>query len=234
MFMLAALALVQAASAPAVSQGESSEDLSAMPTPELAATLLPPPLASRVVRHEISPAGTSGGAPVQVRFYTRHRSMPDGFCERDLYEVSTAPNPPIIESADIRLGRCPRGGTPSFTRVNANANLHVAQGKAALRWLRDAVDSARTRRPLAFDISCVAGAEPRLCAQGGRKALASLPIADVASVDGAFTCRTSETRFTLRHHDMRAGKTPGAWDVRLARGTARPRLTLTWIEPPRS
>lgn len=234
MFMLAALASLQAASAPAVSQEPSSEGASAMSTPELAARLLPPPLASRVVRHEISPPETNGVATTQVRFYTRHRSMPDGFCERDLYEVSTAPNSPVIESADIRLGRCPRAGTPSFTRVNANANLHVAQGKAALRWLGDAIDSARTGEPLAFDISCMADAQPSLCADGGRKALASVAIADVARVDGAFTCRTSETSFALRHHAMRAGKATGAWDVRLARGTTRPRLTLTWIQPSRS
>lgn len=223
-FMLAALALLQAASAPAVSQDTSSEGLSAMSTPELATRLLPPPLAARVVRHEISRPETSGGASAQVRFYTRPRSMPDGFCERDLYDISTTPNSPVIERADIRLGRCPRAGAPSFARVNANEQLHVAQGKAALRWLGDAIDSARTRKPLAFDISCVADAQPSLCADGGRKALASLPIADVASVDGAFTCRTSETRFTLR-------RSSGAWDVRLARGTARPHLTLTWVEP---
>jgi hypothetical protein len=220
MFMLAALAFLQAASPPAVS--------TAMSTPELAAGLLPPPLASRVVRHEISPAETNG-APARVRFYTRYRSMPDGFCERDLYDVATTPNSPIVESADIRLGRCPRAGVPSFTRVNSNANLHVAQGKAALRWLGDAIDSARTREPLAFDVSCAADAQPRLCADGGRKALASVAIADVASVDGAFTCRTSETSFALRHRALGAGKTSGAWDVRLARGTKRPRLTLTWV-----
>ena len=234
MFMLAALAFLQAASAPAVSQDASNVGLSAMSTPELAARLLPPPLERRVVRHEFSPAETNGGAPAQVRFYTRPRSTPDGFCERDLYEVSTTPNSPIIESADIRLGRCPRAGAPSFTRVNANANLHVAQGKAALRWLGNAIDSAGTREPLAFDVSCMADEEPSLCADGGRKALASVEIADVASVDGSFTCRTSETSFALRHHAMRAGKTSGAWGVRLARGTTRPRLTLTWIEPQRS
>lgn len=227
MFILAALAF-QAASASAVPQEASGEGLSAMSTPELAARLLPPPLASRVVRYEISPAETNG-APERVKFYTRHRSMPDGFCERDLYEVSNTPNSPVIESADISLGRCPRSGAPIFARVNANENLHVAQGKAALRWLDDAIDSARTRKPLPFDVSCVADAQPSLCADGGRKALASLPIADVASVDGAFTCRTSETSFTLRHNAIQAGRTSGAWDVRLARGTKRPRLTLTWI-----
>lgn len=229
MFMLAALALLQAASPSAVSQEARGEALDAMSTSELAAKLLPPPLASRVVRYEVSPVETNGGAPTQVRFYTRYRSMPDGFCERDLYEVSTTPNSPIAESADIRLGRCPRAGVPTFTRVNSNANLHVAQGKAALRWLDDAINSARTRKPLLFDVSCVADAQPSLCADGGRKALTSLPIADVASVDGAFTCRTSETSFTLRHNAIQAGKTSGAWDVRLARGTKRPRLTLTWI-----
>lgn len=234
MFMLTALAFLQAASPPAVSQQQSDEALTAMSTPELAARLLPPPLASRVVRHEISPPDTKGSASARVRFYTRHRSMPDGFCERDLYDVSTTPNSPVIESADIRLGRCPRSGALSFTRVNANANLHVAQGKAALRWLGDAIESARTREPLSFDVTCVAEVQPSLCARGGRKALASVAVADVASVDGAFTCRTSETSFALRPHAIQAGKISGAWDVRLARGTKRPRLTLTWTEPPRS
>ncbi|HYX45684.1 MAG TPA: hypothetical protein VE820_02510, partial [Sphingomicrobium sp.] len=100
-----------------------------MSTPELAAKLLPQPVAERVVRHEVSPKG--------VTFFTRQRSMPDGFCERDLYYVSAGPTRTVTESADIQLGRCARSVRTDFIHVSPNPHLHVAQAKAAVRWLSD-------------------------------------------------------------------------------------------------
>jgi hypothetical protein len=218
MFVLGALALLQAASPPAVADQSSSEAWGAMSTPELAAELLPPPVAASVVRHEVTPQG--------VTFFTRARSMPDGFCERDLYSVSAGPTRTMTESADIRLGRCERSGATDFIHVTANPQLHVAQAKAAIRWLSNAIAAARAKGRLAFDVSCVSEGRPGLCANGGRKAVARLAIADLSSVDGAFTCQTSETEFAPRQASP-------AWDVRLARGAGRPRLTLTMM-PPRS
>ncbi|HYX45784.1 MAG TPA: hypothetical protein VE820_03015, partial [Sphingomicrobium sp.] len=78
------------------------------------------------------------------------------------------------------------------------------------------------------DVSCMSEGQPDMCANGGRRAVARLAIADLSSVDGAFTCQTSETEFASR---KRAAS--DSWEVRLARGARRPRLTVR-IMPPRS
>src|SRR5947209_9538981 len=143
MFVLAAAAVLQAASP------HAAADLRTMSTEELAARLLPPRIARRVVEHEFA-------SPARVRFTTRTYPMPDGFCERDIYQVSTASHSSIAQSADIRRGECPASGASGFAHVKPNPKLHVAQAKAAVRWLEGAIDAARGDQPLAFDVDCVA------------------------------------------------------------------------------
>ncbi|HEY6048730.1 MAG TPA: hypothetical protein VIV07_06760 [Sphingomicrobium sp.] len=218
MLVLAAAALLQAAPV------HAAADWRAMSTEELAARLLPRRIARRVVEHEFT-------SPTRVTFITRTYPMPDGFCERDIYQVSTASRSVVGQSADIRRGDCPAAGAAGFAHVNPNPKLHVAQAKAAVRWLEGAIDAARGAQPLTFDVDCVANVQPDACTGGARAALAKLAVENAQSVSGAFTCRTSVTSFALRQDSTAAGP---LWNVRLARGEARPRLTLTWTPPPRS
>src|SRR5437763_5013451 len=105
MFVLAAAAMLQAASP------HAAADWTAMSTEELAARLLPRRIARRVVEHEFS-------SPARVTFFTRTYPMPDGFCERDIYQVSTTSRSSIAQSADIRRGECPASGAAGFAHVN--------------------------------------------------------------------------------------------------------------------
>ena len=57
--------------------------------------------------------------------------------------------------------------------------------------------SAQGATALSFDVDCVSDAQPNLCADGARPALARLAVDNASIVDGAFTCRASETRFAL-------------------------------------
>jgi hypothetical protein len=213
MFVLTALAMLQAAPPPAAA------DWKAMSTQELAARLLPPELAKVAREHEFSPRTTTNGQPAEVTFYTKVYQMPDGFCERDVYHVPVGAKAAMMQDADMRLGDCLPVRTDGLARVDLGPSLQVAQAKAAMRWLANAITAARTDQALDFDVSCVAKGRPGRCSGGARAALAGLSAENILTMAGAFTCRTSETRFTLRSD-------AGAWDVRLARGKARPRLTL--------
>lgn len=235
MFVLTAMAFLQTASPAAAGAEASNEPLSAMSTQELAAKLLPPRVARRVAEHKFSAPGASNRVPAQVTFYTRPYPMPDGFCERDIYQVSTAAHSRVVQSADIRRGECPPAGAAGFAHVTPNPNLHVAQAKAAVRWLESAIAAARSDQALSFDVDCVAEPQPSLCAGGARAALAKLAVESAVTVEGAFTCRTSVTSFALRQESLGPGMDPGpVWHVRLARGTARPRVTLRGTAAPRS
>jgi hypothetical protein len=193
-----------------------------MSTRELAAKLLRPRTAKRVRTHEFS-------GPSQVTFYTRAYHMPDGFCVRDQYQVSMRSHSRMKQSADIRLGDCPAEGAVGFAHVNPNPQLHFAQAKLAIRWLEGAIAAARGDQPLSFDVDCVADAQPNSCAAGARAALGRLSVQNALMVDGAYTCRPSETTIELREDLAAPGAAPEPrWHLHLARGAARPRLTMRW------
>ena len=131
-------------------------------------------------------------------------------------------------TADIRRGACPAEGAAGIAHVNPNPQLHVAQAKMAIRWLESAIAAAGGDQPLSFDVDCVSDAQPNLCATR-RPALARLAVDNASIVDGAFTCRASETRFTLRQDAAAPAADPAPeWHLQLARGAARPRLTMRW------
>ena len=223
MFVLTALMILGAASPPAVAN--SSDRWRAMSTQELAAKLLPRRLARRVVEHEFASSS-------QVTFTTRTSPTPDGFCERDQFLVPVRSPPKMTLRADIYRGDCPAEGIAGFVHVTPNPQLHVAQAKLAIRWLEGAIAAARARMPLAFDVDCVAEAQPSLCSDA-RAALAMLSVQNIVTVDGAFTCRPGEARFSLRP-EPGAGK-GSLWQLQLERGDARPHLTMRWAtEPARS
>ena len=220
MFVVTVLALLQTSSSAA---GDLPNDRwRAMSTQQLAAKLLPPRLRKRVKTHEFSPAA-------HVIFSSRPYPMPDGFCERDQYRVSLRGRSELTWTADIRRGDCPAEGAAGFAHVNPNPQLHVAQAKMAIRWLEAAIAAAGGDQPLSFDVDCVSDAQPNLCADGARPALARLAVDNASIVDGAFTCRASETRFALRQDAAAPAAGPAPeWHLQLARGAARPRLTMRW------
>ena len=227
MFVLGALALLQAASPPAVADQLSNGRWKNMSTWELAGLLLPRRIARRVSEHEISPPATSDGPPSQVTFHTAAYAMPDGFCERDSYRVSIAPDLPMTQSAEIRLGRCPRSAGEQLAKIDPQ--LHPAQAQAAIRWLAEAIADARSRKPLPFDIDCVAERQPSVCARGGRTALSRFAPGSVFAIGGVFNCKGADASFSLRQQPAR-----GVWNLRVESGTARPRLTMTWTAAPQA
>jgi hypothetical protein len=222
MFVVTVLALLQAASSSSAAGDLPNDRWQAMSTQQLAVKLLPPRLRKRVTTHEFSPAA-------HVTFSSRPYPMPDGFCERDQYRVSLRAPSRMTWTADIRRGDCPADGMAGFAHVNPNPQLHVAQAKMAIRWLEAAIAAAGGGQPLSFDLDCVSDAQPNLCADGARPALAKLAVDNASIVDGAFTCRASETRFALRQDAAASGAGPmPEWHLQLARGAARPRLTMRW------
>jgi hypothetical protein len=208
MLVLTALALLASSTA-------SDDRLRAMSTQELAAKLLPPRMARRARTHEFS-------SPGRVTFYSRIYPMPDGFCERDHYDVATRPRSKVTQSSDIYRGDCPAEGVAGFVHVTPNPRLHVAQAKLAIRWLEGAIAAARARMPLPFDVDCVATAQPSLCSDA-RAALAGLSVQNVEAVEGAFTCKPGEARFALRQDPAAPGP---LWHVQVDRGEGRPHLTM--------
>lgn len=227
MFVLGALALLQAVSPPAVADQLSNGRWKNMSTWELAGLLLPRRIARRVSEHEISPPATSDGPPTEVTFHTAPYAMPDGFCERDSYRVSISPDLPMAQTAEIRLGTCPRSAGEQLAKIDPQ--LHPAQAQAAVRWLGEAIADARSRKPLPFDIDCVAEGQPGLCAGGGRTALSRLAPVSVFAIAGAFNCKTADASFSLRQQPGR-----GVWNLRVEGGPVRPHLTMTWTAAPQA
>ena len=222
MFVVTVLAQRQAPTTSSAAGHLPKYRMHAMSTQQLAVKLLPPRLRKRVTTHEFSPAA-------HVTFSSRPYPMPDGFCERDQYRVSLRAPSRMTWTADIRRGDCPADGMAGFAHVNPNPQLHVAQAKMAIRWLEAAIAAAGGGQPLSFDLDCVSDAQPNLCADGARPALAKLAVDNASIVDGAFTCRASETRFALRQDAAASGAGPTPeWHLQLARGAARPRLTMRW------
>ena len=225
MLVLTVLAFLPAASSAAVAQPLPNEPWRSLSTRQLAAKLLPPRVARRVVTHEFV-------SPASVTFSTRPYAMPDGFCERDQYQVALRAHSRMTWTADIRRGDCPPEGAVGFAHVNPNPRLHVAQAKAAIRWLEGAIAAARGDQPLSFDVDCVSDAQPSPCADGARAALARLAVQNAMTIDGAFTCRPGEASFALRPD---SGAAPGpSWHLQLARGEGRPRLNMRWTTAPPS
>ncbi|HEX5237750.1 MAG TPA: hypothetical protein VFW39_04715 [Sphingomicrobium sp.] len=227
MFVLGALALLQAASPPAVADQLSNGRWKNMSTWELAGLLLPRRIARRVSEHEITPPATSDGPPTEVTFHTAPYAMPDGFCERDSYRVSIGPDLPMAQTAEIRFGHCPRSAGEQLAKVDPQ--LHPAQAQAAVRWLGEAITDARSRKPLPFDIDCVAEGQPGLCAGGGRTALSRLAPGSLFAIAGVFSCKTADARFSLRQQPGR-----GVWNLRVEGGPVRPHLTMTWTAAPQA
>lgn len=231
-FVLSALALL-----PAVAQQGPEQELAngrwkTMSTAQLAAKLLPPELAKTATAHKASPPITMDGPPTQVVFYSRAYETPDGFCERKRYHVSVGGGSPIAQGTNIRFGACPP--SPRTELANINPPTNVAEAKAALRWLLEAVASARGSQPLSFDVNCVAEVEPDLCAEGGRAALAKLPVGNTFIIGGWFNCQPSAMHFSIRQEELPPGAISGlVWTIALVQENgARPRLDMRWIVPP--
>ena len=250
-FALVALALVQAVPAPLPPSAPSPPPVAAplpppdpvatlaqgrwkaMNTPELAAMLLPPNLAARMVTHRVIAPVTADGPPIAVVFYRRPNQAPDGFCDRKLYYAPVSESDRTVrETSETRFGACPTSPGGEFAHLQPDTR--GAEAKGALRWLAEASVAARGGEPLAFDVDCVARARPNLCKRGARAALAALPAENTFIIGGLFNCKPWDMHFTVRQDELAPGIVSGpVWDARLVRLKGkRPRLKLRWIYPP--
>lgn len=149
-------------------------------TQELAAYLLPPEMAADAVSHRVHNSMVQGGIPYLVQFAGRTKSSGLGFCERYGYSVflnnmdkGSADREAPRQNTELRLGNCPTDRDAIFANLNAS---DPSESKMALRWTAWAQRAARSKAPLPFRLSCKTETGPDRCANGGRTALAALPL----------------------------------------------------------
>ena len=201
------------------------------PTGELASDLLPPDLAADAVSHRFGAPITQGGEPTSVRFVGRGRDSGDGFCVGKSYYVSMLHRPEGAEPQspvsgnEVRLGGC----EGIFAHVNPDASPE--DGKRVLRWLKWAVQTAKSEPPLPFAIGCsdeMPYDEDR-CASGARAALAALPLDKVAIITRdndprahRWTISVTETRLGDTYWQLKVDGTPGKSSIDLVWGIPAP------------
>lgn len=201
-------------------------------TKELAAYLLPPEMAADVVSHTVDHPIFEGGLPYLVRFAGRSRPSGRGLCERYGYNVfiggedkGHADRRPPMRSTKIRLGDCPIATDAIFADINPDDG---AGARLAFGWIDWARREASSSRPLPFKIACRSETDEDRCADGGRKALAELPI------DKTYGARRKAAA-PAHHWEFWVTETePGQklWDVKIDATPGKASIDLVWLIPP--
>lgn len=203
----------------------------AAPTSQLASELLPSDMARDVVSHVVTRPIVQGGEPFSVEFSGRPRSSEGGFCERYRYYVSvgqlvkSGPDLSPVRSTQIRVGDCPRDPDAIFANLNAS---DLAHAKQAIRWVQWAQNVARLTMPLPFRVSCQTETGPDRCGDGGRQALANLPLDKVFIV-------MPQRQSPPHHWELAVTESePGQllWDVAIDATPGKSSIDLTWKIPP--
>lgn len=200
-------------------------------TNKLASELLPPDMAADVVSHEVTRSIIQGGQPFSVEFAGRLRATGDGFCERYRYYVHVggfvekpdAGDPPV-RSTKIRLGNCPSDPNAIFANLNSSV---ASEAKQAIRWVEWAQRVARSKQPLPFRLTCKTETGPDRCVDGGRKALADLPLNKVFIV-------MPQPGAPPYHWKLAVSETePGQllWDVAIDATPRHSAIDMTWKIP---
>lgn len=198
-------------------------------TAKLASELLPPEMAAAAVSHEVHRGIFEGGPPYMVSFAGKTRTSSGGFCERYRYNVYISTIGEVKEGSphrrpELRLGDCRDTEKAVFTNINADDE---AGTKLALHWIEWARAQARSSRTLPFKLSCRSETEEKRCGDGGRKALADLPIEKI------FGARRT-TGAPAHHWEIWVTETePGQklWDVAVDATPGRSSIDLVWKIP---
>jgi hypothetical protein len=192
-------------------------------TPQLASELLPPEMAADAVSHVVGRGITQGGPPFSVRFEGRPKQTNDGFCVRNSYYVSISysdgqSGKPVV-GQKLRLGGC----DGIFANVNARS---LMGSKNALRWLEWARNTARSRGPIPFALTCRDDLNQGKCADA-REALASLPV-EKTFIASKWSRKPHQWKFAITETQ------PGQllWDVKVDATLGKSSVELVWMVPP--
>ena len=199
-------------------------------TSQLATEMLPPEMARDVVSHVVTRSIVQGGDPFSVEFLGRSKPTGDGFCQRFHYYVSVSEflrqggRVEPMRSEQIRLGDCPRGDDAIFANLNSS---DVAQAKQALRWVAWAQKRSRSEGQLPLRLSCTTEIGADRCADGGRKALADLPLNKVYIVMPQSQAPAHQWKLVVTETE------PGQllWDVAIDATPGRSSIDLVWKAP---
>jgi hypothetical protein len=195
-------------------------------TAELAGRFLPPPVASRIVAHEI---GEPGSPPVYgATFYTAPAPHPDGTCRRERYYVPVSPAGNVsqpVSTWQVALARDCRLRAGGFF-VNLQPAHRFEDALAALHRFREVRAAARAGAPLPFTLTCRSFRPPGTCSQEARLVLAGLPLDRIHIVEPG-------AGGGWRVSVMPKGPGQPYWDVRLVDGPDGRvgQVTLSWDIP---
>ncbi len=200
-------------------------------TQELAAYLLPPEMAADAVGHRVQTFMVPGDIPYLVQFAGHARPSGQGFCERYGYNVylnnmdkGFADREAPRQNVELRLGSCPIDRDAIFANLNSS---DPSEAKMALRWAAWAQRAARSKAPLPFRLSCKTETGPDRCADGGRAALAALPLEKTMVV-------MPERRAPAHHWSLSVTETQPSqlyWDVKIDATPEKAAVDLIWKIP---
>lgn len=173
----------------------SRAEAEAMPPQQLARLLLGDERAARVVAARI--VGFPGFPLIQVLFHEAPESRPDGLCARQTYAVHLSPPPAIWtvsgnERYQSRVEKIREGrwlgvaGASGCNGHNSFADplgMGEAELASLLRRLVALRSLAASGRPLPFSLKCSEEpVGPAACTDGGRSALATLPLERITDI----------------------------------------------------
>lgn len=201
-------------------------------TAKLASELLPAEMAKDAVSHVVSRGIFEGAPPSSVRFEGRASPTSDGFCSRKAYYVSISYKPEtgvgepqtVVTGSKLRLGDCPKDNEAIFASLNSSP---LAGAKMALSWIAWAQRVARNKAPLPFRITCQTETGPDRCADGGREALANLPLEKTYIIEQRRTAQPLRWDLAVTETD------PGQllWDVKFDATPGKSAIDLVWKIP---
>jgi hypothetical protein len=203
-----------------------------MPTAELAARILPPEIAARVVAHETRES--EGGGSYGVRFYAAPETAGGAICRRrTFYAVSSDFNVRGAEvqrafpGVKIALAKdCTKIPLAGFASVQPET---LEEGAVkALTWLADMQQRARRAGKLPVQVRCRSEQATNPCTAGALAVFAGLPLDKTYIIDKRKDAGDTERwQFSV----MPTGPGQLFFTTMLTGSADKPEIELTWDAP---
>ncbi len=211
-----------------------------MRTPELARRLLPSPLATQMVSHEVGEPIFAGGPLRSIRFFARPAPLGDDLCRRESVYVALQ----VVGGSNAENSRQDvpvqfEGAMPAKTQIAIAPGCRLEAG-GFFAWVQPerAFDSATRafRRLLSFreraqsvasfpvSVTCTSETQEKVCNGSTRALLARLPLHQTYLIEP----RGAGWKFAV----MPNGPGQHYWEVILAQnGATGQKVALTWRVP---